>query len=126
MKILIIITIFLIVLLLVETDATLTLAYGPQSSTAAAPGVNLPQVSLDTIFNILKNFTNYFNQSFGSGQLPNIPNLAPQPSLGGLNLGPSGGVLNQIVGIATKIIQVFINLVILFVKQMFLLVPQQQ
>ncbi len=121
-----VVTIFLIVFMLVEVDTTITLAYGTQSSTAAAPGVNLPQVSPDMVFNLLKNITNYFNNVFSSGQLPNIPNLAPQPSLGGLNLGTSGGVLNQIVGIATKIIQVFINLVILFVKQMFLLVPQQK
>ncbi len=120
------VTILLIVLLLVEVDTTLTLAYGPNSSTAAAPGVNLPQVSPDSVFDVLKDVADYFNKSFGSGQLPDIPNLAPQPSPGGLNLGSGGGVLNQIIGIVTKIIQVFINLVILFVKQMFLLVPQQQ
>ena len=127
MKVLIIVTIFLIILLLVEVDTTIVLAYGLNSSSQTTPqGVNLPQVTLDGVFNLFKNITNYFNNTFSSGQLPGIPDLASRPILGGLNLGPSGGVLNQVVGIVTKIIQVFINLVILFVRQIFLLAPKQQ
>lgn len=126
MKILIVVTILLIVLPLVEVDTTPTLAYGPDSSTAAAPSVKLPQVGPNTVFDLFRNITNYLNQSFNSVQLPNIPNLAPQPSLGGLNLGTSGGVLNSVVSIVKKNIQVFINLVILFVKQIFLIISQQQ
>lgn len=120
MKILVIIILFLLI------SPGFSLAYGSDSSSSAAPGLNLPEIRPDIFFNLLQNITNYLSNTFGSGQLPNISNLTPQPNLKSLNLSPSGGVLNQVIGIITKIIQIFINLVTLFIKQIFLLVPQQQ
>lgn len=84
----------------------------------------LPQINPNAFFDKLQKFNGVILEVFRSGKLPIMSGLTPQLKLKSLNFGADrGDTINTVVGIIVKIIQIVINVTILFIQQIWGILP---